>query len=72
MWVIFFAKTHLIIIFNYPRAFWRGKVSELMCDIADGIKAFKNKMKEEEEGIKNEFKMADHSETIDINLNQYR
>ncbi|AQX28291.1 MULTISPECIES: twin-arginine translocase TatA/TatE family subunit [unclassified Bartonella] len=62
-----FSPTHLIVILLIILVlFGRGKVSELMGDVAKGIKAFKNNMKEEEENIENEFEVVDYSKTIDV------
>ncbi|MBX4336195.1 twin-arginine translocase TatA/TatE family subunit [Bartonella raoultii] len=61
-----FSPAHLIVILLIILVlFGRGKVSELMSDIAKGIKAFKKNMKEEEEdNIENKLEMTDASETI--------
>ncbi|WP_345113953.1 twin-arginine translocase TatA/TatE family subunit [Bartonella jaculi] len=62
-----FSPTHLIVILLIILVlFGRGKVSELMGDVAKGIKAFKKNMKEEEENIKDQFEMVDTSKTIDV------
>ncbi|WP_208435243.1 twin-arginine translocase TatA/TatE family subunit [Bartonella phoceensis] len=62
-----FSPTHLIVILLIILVlFGRGKVSELMGDVAKGIKAFKKNMKEEEEDIENNLKMTDTSKAIDI------
>ncbi|OPB31278.1 twin-arginine translocase TatA/TatE family subunit [Bartonella sp. AR 15-3] len=62
-----FSPTHLIVILLIILVlFGRGKVSELMGDVAKGIKAFKNNMKEEEESTENELEVADYSKTIDV------
>ncbi|WP_409362127.1 twin-arginine translocase TatA/TatE family subunit [Bartonella heixiaziensis] len=66
-----FSPTHLIVILLIILVlFGRGKVSELMGDVAKGIKAFKKNMKEEEESIKDQFEMADTSKTIDVAFKQ--
>ncbi len=66
-----FSPTHLIIILLIILVlFGRSKVSELMGDVAKGIKTFKKNMKEEEEGIENKFEMIDTSKTIDIEPQQ--
>ncbi|WP_407965757.1 twin-arginine translocase TatA/TatE family subunit [Bartonella sp. C271] len=62
-----FSPTHLIVILLIILVlFGRGKVSELMGDVAKGIKAFKSNMKEEEESTENELEVADYSKTIDV------
>ncbi|WP_208441067.1 twin-arginine translocase TatA/TatE family subunit [Bartonella raoultii] len=66
-----FSPTHLIVILLVILVlFGRGKVSELMGDVAKGIKAFKKNMKEEEEGIENKLEMADSSQIIDVEPQQ--
>ncbi|AQX18085.1 sec-independent protein translocase protein TatA [Bartonella sp. CDC_skunk] len=61
-----FSPTHLIVILLIILIlFGRGKVSELMGDVAKGIKAFKSNMKEEEGSPESEFEVADYSKTID-------
>ncbi|WP_026017309.1 twin-arginine translocase TatA/TatE family subunit [Bartonella birtlesii] len=65
------SPTHLIVVLLVILVlFGRGKVSELMGDVAKGIKAFKKNMKEEEDGIENKLKMADSSQTIDVKPQQ--
>ncbi|CBI76720.1 Sec-independent protein translocase protein tatA/E homolog [Bartonella clarridgeiae 73] len=62
-----FSPTHLIVILLIILVlFGRGKVSELMGDVAKGIKAFKNNMKEEEGSIEDELEVANYSKTIDV------
>lgn len=62
-----FSPAHLIVILLIILVlFGRGKVSELMGDVAKGIKAFKKNMREEEDNIENKMEMVDTSETIDI------
>ncbi|WP_142416300.1 twin-arginine translocase TatA/TatE family subunit [Bartonella massiliensis] len=61
-----FSPTHLIIILLLIFVlFGRGKISELMGDIAKGIKAFKKNMKEEEGIIEDKVEMAAPSQIID-------
>ncbi|CAK01248.1 twin-arginine translocase TatA/TatE family subunit [Bartonella tribocorum] len=60
-----FSPTHLIIILLLILLlFGRGRVAELMGDVAKGIKAFKKNMKEEEESIEDKVEMADTSQVI--------
>ncbi|MCL6229787.1 twin-arginine translocase TatA/TatE family subunit [Bartonella bilalgolemii] len=62
-----FSPTHLIVILLIILVlFGRGKVSELMGDVAKGIKAFKSNMKEEEGSTENELEVADYSKTVDV------
>ncbi|UTO29177.1 twin-arginine translocase TatA/TatE family subunit [Bartonella harrusi] len=62
-----FSPTHLIVILLIILVlFGRGKVSELMGDVAKGIKAFKKNIKEEEESIEDKLTVANDSKTIDI------
>ncbi|WP_336294140.1 twin-arginine translocase TatA/TatE family subunit [Bartonella sp. CB169] len=66
-----FSPTHLIVILLIILVlFGRGKVSELMGDVAKGIKAFKKNMKEEEDSCEDEVEMVDYSKTIDIEPQQ--
>lgn len=66
-----FSPTHLIIILLIILVlFGRGKVSELMGDVAKGIKAFKKNMKEEEDAIEDKCEIVDASKTIDVELRQ--
>ncbi|EJF85655.1 twin-arginine translocase TatA/TatE family subunit [Candidatus Bartonella washoeensis] len=66
-----FSPTHLIVILLIILVlFGRGKVSELMGDVAKGIKAFKKNMKEEEESVEDKLKTTDYSTTIDIEPQQ--
>lgn len=66
-----FSPTHLIVILLVIFVlFGRGKVSELMGDVAKGIKAFKKNMKEEEDSIEGKLEMVDNSNTIDAKLQQ--
>ncbi|EJF81645.1 twin arginine translocase protein A [Candidatus Bartonella washoeensis] len=66
-----FSPTHLIVILLIILVlFGRGKVSELMGDVAKGIKAFKKNMKEEEESVEDKLKTTDYSKTIDIEPQQ--
>ncbi|WP_254493815.1 twin-arginine translocase TatA/TatE family subunit [Bartonella sp. B1099] len=61
-----FSPTHLIVILLLIfLLFGRGKISELMGDVAKGIKAFKKNMKEEEGGIEDNVEMAASSQIID-------
>ncbi|WP_345096261.1 twin-arginine translocase TatA/TatE family subunit [Bartonella acomydis] len=65
------SPTHLIVILLVILVlFGRGKVSELMGDVAKGIKAFKKNMKEEEDDIENKLEIAVSSQTIDIESQQ--
>ncbi|WP_034987657.1 twin-arginine translocase TatA/TatE family subunit [Bartonella florencae] len=65
------SPTHLIVILLVILVlFGRGKVSELMGDVAKGIKAFKKNMKEEEDGIENKCEIADSPETMDAQAQQ--
>ncbi|PIT70944.1 twin-arginine translocase TatA/TatE family subunit [Bartonella tribocorum] len=60
-----FSPTHLIVILLLIFVlFGRGKISELMGDVAKGIKAFKKNMKEEEESVEDTVEMADTSQII--------
>ncbi|SUV50444.1 twin arginine translocase protein A [Bartonella doshiae] len=62
-----FSPTHLIIILLVILVlFGRGKVSELMGDIAKGIKAFKKNIKEEEESAEDKFEMSHTSKAINV------
>ncbi|UNE55550.1 twin-arginine translocase TatA/TatE family subunit [Bartonella machadoae] len=62
-----FSPTHLIVILLIILVlFGRGKVSELMGDVAKGIKAFKKNMKEEEDSIEDKLTVANDSKTIDV------
>ncbi|WP_019223888.1 twin-arginine translocase TatA/TatE family subunit [Bartonella rattaustraliani] len=66
-----FSPTHLIVILLIILVlFGRGKVSELMGDVAKGIKAFKKNLKEEEDGLEGNLEMVDASHTIDVKLQQ--
>ncbi|WP_455481159.1 twin-arginine translocase TatA/TatE family subunit [Bartonella sp. B12(2025)] len=66
-----FSPTHLIVILLIILVlFGRGKVSELMGDVAKGIKAFKKNMKEEENSIEDKLEMTDYSKTIDVEPQQ--
>ncbi|EJF86120.1 twin-arginine translocase TatA/TatE family subunit [Bartonella rattimassiliensis] len=61
-----FSPAHLIVILLLIFVlFGRGKISELMGDVAKGIKAFKKNMKEEEGSIENKVEIADISQIID-------
>ncbi|WP_455475611.1 twin-arginine translocase TatA/TatE family subunit [Bartonella sp. B17] len=61
-----FSPTHLIIILLVIFVlFGRSKVSELMGDIAKGIKAFKKNMKEED-NVEDQFATTDCSKTTDV------
>ncbi|WP_273755456.1 MULTISPECIES: twin-arginine translocase TatA/TatE family subunit [unclassified Bartonella] len=61
-----FSPTHLIVILLLILVlFGRGKISELMGDVAKGIKAFKKSMKEEEGGIEGNVEKAAPSQVID-------
>ncbi|WP_019220443.1 twin-arginine translocase TatA/TatE family subunit [Bartonella senegalensis] len=62
-----FSPTHLIVILLIIIVlFGRGKVSELMGDVAKGIKAFKKNMKDEEDMLEDKLEMADYSEKMDV------
>ncbi|WP_273723324.1 twin-arginine translocase TatA/TatE family subunit [Bartonella sp. AU18XJBT] len=66
-----FSPTHLIIILLLIFVlFGRGKISELMGDVAKGIKAFKKNMKEEDDSIKDKVEMATTSQIIDVESQQ--
>ncbi|GAA4659499.1 twin-arginine translocase TatA/TatE family subunit [Bartonella pachyuromydis] len=66
-----FSPTHLIVILLIILVlFGRGRVSELMGDVAKGIKAFKKNMKEEEDAIEDKHEMVDTSQIIDVELQQ--
>ncbi len=66
-----FSPTHLIIILLIIFVlFGRGKISELMGDVAKGIKAFKKNMKEEDDGIEDKVEMAPTSQMIDVESQQ--
>ncbi|WP_175869399.1 twin-arginine translocase TatA/TatE family subunit [Bartonella gabonensis] len=66
-----FSPTHLIIILLLIFVlFGRDKISELMGDVAKGIKAFKKNMKEEEGGIEDKVEMAAPSQIIDGEFQQ--
>ncbi|WP_273720805.1 MULTISPECIES: twin-arginine translocase TatA/TatE family subunit [unclassified Bartonella] len=66
-----FSPTHLIVILLIILVlFGRGKVSELMGDVAKGIKAFKKNMREEEDAIEDKHEIADSSKTIDVEFQQ--
>lgn len=66
-----FSPTHLIVILLIILVlFGRGKVSELMADVAKGIKAFKKNMKEEEDSIEDKREIADSSKIIDTEPQQ--
>ncbi|EJF75172.1 twin-arginine translocase TatA/TatE family subunit [Bartonella alsatica] len=66
-----FSPTHLIIILLIILVlFGRGKVSELMGDVAKGIKAFKKNMKEEEDSVEVKCETPDISKTIDVEPQQ--
>ncbi|QEE09125.1 twin-arginine translocase TatA/TatE family subunit [Bartonella kosoyi] len=68
-----FSPTHLIIILLLILLlFGRGKVSELMGDVAKGIKAFKKNMKEEEESIEDKVEITDTSQVISGESQQYQ
>lgn len=61
-----FSPTHLIVILLLIFVlFGRGKISELMGDVAQGIKAFKKTMKEEEGGVEDKVEIADTLQIID-------
>ncbi|ALE03955.1 twin-arginine translocase TatA/TatE family subunit [Bartonella ancashensis] len=61
-----FSPTHLIVIFLVILIlFGRGKVSDLMGDVAKGIKAFKKNLKDEEDSLDNELEIAKSSERVD-------
>ncbi|BBL53527.1 twin-arginine translocase TatA/TatE family subunit [Bartonella quintana] len=66
-----FSPTHLIVILLIVLVlFGRGKVSELMGDVAKGIKAFKKNMKEEGELLEDKLEMSDYSKTTDVRPQQ--
>ncbi|WP_354186914.1 twin-arginine translocase TatA/TatE family subunit [Bartonella japonica] len=66
-----FSPTHLILILLVILVlFGRGKVSELMGDVAKGIKSFKKNIKEEEDSIEGKIKMVNDSNTVDVKLQQ--
>ncbi|WP_336279058.1 twin-arginine translocase TatA/TatE family subunit [Bartonella sp. CB175] len=66
-----FSPTHLIVILLVIFVlFGRGKVSELMGDIAKGIKAFKKNMQEDESSAEDKLEMDDYSKTIDVESQQ--
>ncbi|WP_273759484.1 twin-arginine translocase TatA/TatE family subunit [Bartonella sp. ML70XJBT.G] len=66
-----FSPTHLIVILLIILVlFGRGKVSELMGDVAKGIKVFKKNMREEEDAIEETHEVADTSKTIDVEFQQ--
>ncbi|WP_039759912.1 twin-arginine translocase TatA/TatE family subunit [Bartonella queenslandensis] len=66
-----FSPTHLIVILLLIFVlFGRGKISELMGDVAKGIKAFKRNMKEEEESVEDKVEMVDTSQIIDGEFQQ--
>ncbi|EJF94281.1 twin-arginine translocase TatA/TatE family subunit [Bartonella taylorii] len=66
-----FSPTHLIVILLIVLVlFGRGKVSELMGDVAKGIKAFKKNIKEEEDSVEDKLEMVDCSKTIDVKPQQ--
>ncbi|WP_273718511.1 MULTISPECIES: twin-arginine translocase TatA/TatE family subunit [Bartonella] len=61
-----FSPAHLIVILLLILVlFGRGKISELMGDVAKGIKAFKKNMKEEEGSIEDKVGIADSSQIIE-------
>ncbi|ESR23545.1 twin-arginine translocase TatA/TatE family subunit [Lutibaculum baratangense] len=57
----------LIVVVLLVLLFGRGKISELMGDVAKGIKSFKKGMAEEEADSKQEQRTIDHqpAETVD-------
>ncbi|MET3590004.1 sec-independent protein translocase protein TatA [Bartonella silvatica] len=62
-----FSPTHLIVLLLIILVlFGRGKVSELMADVAKGIKIFKKNMKEEDDNSEDKLEIADTSKTIDF------
>ncbi|KEC55499.1 twin-arginine translocase TatA/TatE family subunit [Bartonella koehlerae] len=62
-----FSPTHLIVILLIVIVlFGRGKVSELMGDVAKGVKAFKKNIKDEEDILEDKLERAHHSEIIDV------
>ncbi|WP_375616151.1 MULTISPECIES: twin-arginine translocase TatA/TatE family subunit [unclassified Bartonella] len=66
-----FSPTHLIVILLIIFVlFGRGKISELMGDVAKGIKAFKKNMKEDDDSIEDKVEMAATSQMIDIEPQQ--
>lgn len=66
-----FSPTHLIVILLLIfMLFGRGKISELMDDVARGIKAFKKNMREEEGSVEDKVEMADTSQIIDGEFQQ--
>ncbi len=59
------SPAHLIVILLIALVlFVRGKASELMGDVTEGIKAFKKNIKEEEDSVEDKLEMADYSKTI--------
>ncbi|ATP12159.1 hypothetical protein BHOIPH791_10340 [Bartonella henselae] len=68
-----FSPTHLIVILLIIIVlFGRGKVSELMGDVAKGIKAFKKNMKDEEDILEDKLERAHHSETVDVEPQKFQ
>ena len=55
----------LIVLVLFVLLFGRGKISELMGDVAQGIKAFKKGMSEDEIAAASGTKPADPPKTID-------
>ncbi|WP_317993063.1 twin-arginine translocase TatA/TatE family subunit [Bartonella gliris] len=68
-----FSPTHLIVILLIILVlFGRGKVSELMGDVAKGIKAFKKNMEEEEESTGDKFERTDYCQKNDVEPQQFQ
>ncbi|WP_183229231.1 twin-arginine translocase TatA/TatE family subunit [Bartonella callosciuri] len=66
-----FSPTHLIVILLIILVlFGRGKISELMSDVAKGIKVFKKTMKEEEDSIEDKLEVTNTSKIIDAEPQQ--
>ncbi|WP_332066123.1 twin-arginine translocase TatA/TatE family subunit [Bartonella sp. CB189] len=62
-----FSPTHLVVILLVILVlFGRGKVSELMGDVAKGIKAFKKTMQEEDASTEGKLERDDYSKEIDV------
>ena len=53
----------LIVLVLFVLLFGRGKISELMGDVAQGIKSFKKGMSDDEEGPAAETKVIEHQGT---------
>jgi sec-independent protein translocase protein TatA len=61
VWQILIIGVILVLLFG------RGKISELMGDVAKGIKSFKKGMAEEEEEAKSESRTIEHNPASTVN-----